>query len=408
MPDIYTVELDGKRFDLQGDHPPTEEEARAAIGPIGDHYTGPDTFMGGALRSLGQTAADTATNIGKGALSAIDPRTYLNAARSKRDTEAAYGDRLHAGDLSGQHPAGASPDVSELGRTLTTPEGGGQAIGQLLTGLLLPRAVNKAGGMLRTIAPKAMDMGLQRTQADRLDFPNTPQRLVDERIIPHGTNVQEALSATEGKINSEARAFDQPNLIGPGAPLPPSPADPRAMAQTAQQFATKTGHVTGLGNVAGPEAAEIKSLGREYLDQNTRPRGLQETIAQKRAYQQRATYPNKPNAPESSNNAMNFNKGMAGANRAEAIRMNPALADDLAKEQDLIGADTAVQKMNAKSTPLSTGGMIKTGLLLRNPTVMGGAAIGMNELGRGMQSLPDLIQAALLAQMTAPHTEPTR
>ena len=69
----YTVELDGKQYDIEGDRPPTEEEAREAIGSyspqktalenrpsaMADLIKNPTTMehpVGSALRTLGGAA----------------------------------------------------------------------------------------------------------------------------------------------------------------------------------------------------------------------------------------------------------------------------------------------------------------------------------------------------------------
>jgi hypothetical protein len=80
--------------------------------------------------------------------------------------------------------------------------------------------------------------------------------------------------------------------------------------------------------------------------------------------------------------------------------MDPSLEGDLSKEQDLLGALTAIEKMGAKSTPLSTVGTAKTVLGLRNPTIMGGAGIALDRTGNALQGLsPEVVRAALLDLM---------
>lgn len=357
----------------------------------------PTTFGEGFTQSLKKTASDTGTGILQGAKNAINPRNILSGLR---DTASVLGDPsaiLRAGYEQGR--AGL-PGL----RTLSQPQEGGQAIGGLLTALAVPAAMKGTSAALRWAAPQAMDMGLQRTMADRLEFPNTPQRLVDEAIIPHGQNVQNALTATEQGVNAKTAAWDaahpNPHMIAVKGAQPPQ------MADQAAGFAVNEGKVAGLGNVPGPEDAEIARIKDQYLSQNTRPRNLSETVEQKRSYQSRARYNNRPNAPTQTNNELNFNKGIAAANRTEAIRMEPSIGPDLAKEQDLLGALSAVQKMGAKSTPLSTIGTAKTLLGLRNPTIMGSSAIALDRTGQALQGLsPELVRAALLDLMRSHQPE---
>jgi hypothetical protein len=264
-----------------------------------------------------------------------------------------------------------------------------------------------AGTVFKKLAPKVMDAGLWRSGAQRLDFPNTPQRLVDEGIVPRGTNVQKALTATEGDLQKATAAYDaaHPPVHGfPGA----GPVDPTQIATAARDFAHTEGKVGGLGNVPGPAAKELDALQQEYLAQNTRGRSLGETLDQKRAYQARASYPSRPNAPTQTSEQMNFNKGVAGANRDAAIRLDPSIEEALAKEQDLIGADVAQKTTAARGTPMTAVGVGRH--LLTSPTVMGGTAITLDRLGRALtnKATPAAIRATLLALMAShPSTQET-
>ena len=338
--------------------------------------------MGGAfLRTVGNT---------------LNPMSYMRAAQAKDAADFEPLDQRMARERAqGEADPYGAGTATDTMRHLATPEGAGAVLGNVATAALVPMAVRAGGRLIMKAAGPMMDMGLQRTSAERLKFPNAPQRLVDEGIVPRGQNVQRALTATEQKVQAEAAAFDAAN---PGGAV-----DPNLIAGSANNFAHTEGKVGGLGNVPGQEAAEIDALMQEYLTQNTRPRTLGETIDQKRAYQARASYSSRPNAPTVTNNRLNFNEGVADANRSEAIRHNPALEADLAKEQDLLGALTAQKFLESKSMPLSTVGTLKTLVGLRNPTVMGTAAIATDRLGRGMQVLAPAVRAALLARLMASH-----
>lgn len=297
---------------------------------------------------------------------------------------------------------------------------------------------------LRRIAPKVMDTALWRTRAQRLEFPNTPQRLVDEAILPKEANIQNQLTNTETKIKTDVRAFDrqrpvvrgllpeatkevpiqtpegaspaslgpnngldatdwpveqqgtirQPMQSPPGRGAPPNMVDPAALARQARDFAWKEGKVADLGDVPGEDAAAIGAAERQYLSENTRPRNLEETVDQKRAYAQRSKYNNQPNAKPSPNSHANFDKGIAAANRDAAIKLQPSLEADLSREQDLIGAKTAMGYTDNRGTPLLAGGIVRHALL--RPTILGGGAIALDRLGRLMAN-PASARAALLA-----------
>lgn len=264
---------------------------------------------------------------------------------------------------------------------------------------LIEGATAGLGKAFRWAAPKAMEQGLRRTAADKLKFPLAPKRLVDEGILPREKGVQSALKKTEDTVQSEAAAYDAANPI--------ARVDPDSLADEGRAFAFTAGKLGGLGNKPGPESAELDALADRYLAQNTRTRSLGETIDQKRSYQARSKYSARPNAPTVTNNELNFNEGVAGANRAAAIKINPKLEGDLSKEQDLIGALEAIQKANAKGGSSTSIGTLKSLLLLNNPTAMGLGALGADRAGRALQSplSPAAIRSMLIAMLSAQPNE---
>ena len=247
-------------------------------------------------------------------------------------------------------------------------------------------AMRGAGLALRRSAPTVMEWGLQRSRAAKQDFPNAASRLVNDGVLPTERRIGSALNRTESKINADAAAFDARNPIGR--------VDPDTIAANARDFAFREGRVGGLGNVAGPESAELAALEQRYLGQNTRTRNLGETIEQKRAYASRSRYNNRPNAPTVTNNEINFNKGVAAENRKAAVQLNPALAEDLAREQDLIGALAAVQNRADSGMPNSLLGALKNVVL--RPTPLGLGAMGVDRAGRALQAVDPAVIRALL------------
>jgi hypothetical protein len=363
---IYTVEIDGKQYVLEGDHPPTEAEARAAIGSAPAEKSGPDwdyaPTLGGMVGGIGGLLLG-------GPMGAV------------------------AGATAGGAIGGAAKTYMQSPDSET--RGADTAIGGAVEGIkqgALEAGPQMISGLLRKAAPHAMDMGLQRTPTDRLNFPNTPKRLVDEGIIPTGDRPQKALSATEGQVQARTTAYD--------AAHPVNRIDPDAMAQEARTSAYGEGKLGGLGDQPGPEDAELNRLVEEYLKQNTRTRSLGETVQQKRSYQARSKYSNRPNAPTQTSNELNFNAGIADANRSAAIKADPSLEGLLAKEQDLIGGVQAAKLRSAKSIPLETMGTVGAlgrAVGLRNPTVMGGGSILMDRLGKAGQLSPAMMRAVQLA-----------
>lgn len=276
--------------------------------------------------------------------------------------------------------------------------GDSRTTGRVAGSFLVGPVLGETGGVLRKTAPAMMDSGLQRTMSQRLEFPNASQRLVDEGLVPRGTNVQRALDATEGQVNATATAHD--------AAHPIYRVDPDTIAQQARDFAHREGKVGGLGNVPGPEVTDLDALVKDYLGRNTRTRSLTETIDQKRAYGARSRYNSRPNAPTQTNEAANFNKGVTRANRQAAIEASQELEALLAKEQDLLGALAAQAEREAKGAPPTTLGAAKSLTGVRNPTVMGGAAIATDRAGQALQAIdPMAVKAALLRLMVSHEQE---
>ena len=176
--------------------------------------------------------------------------------------------------------------------------------------------------------------------------------------------------------------------------------DPFKVADDARSFAFREGKMGGLGDKAGPEVVNLDAARDQYLKQNTRPRSLQETIEQKRSYQARSRYNNRPNAPTQTNESALFDKGVAAANRSEAIRLLPSLEGDLSKEQDLLGALTALQTRSKNGMPNTLIGATKH--IVLQPSAMGAAAVGMDKAGKGLQRLSAAqIRAAFNALLAA-------
>lgn len=388
MPDRI-VRVDGVEHHFPADA--TDAEISSALNGTGASAE-PDTYAGGFIKGLKDYGADVATRAG-GAFAHSFNIPALMAEKQAGDTQDAT--EMQQMVASGHGTPRQPWTVGTLKRAAQNtvdqaPELAGGLAGAYVTGKL----VNLAGKGMETLAPKVMDTGLWRSGAQRMDFPNTPQRLIDEGIVPTTEQVQKALTQTEGQVNAQAA-----QQSGPWSRR----VLPSKMADQAADFATTEGKVPGLGDTPGPEAMDVARAKAGYLSQNTRARDLPETIAQKRSYQARTSYNPRPNAPVQTNESVNFNKGIAAANRAAAIRMDPSLEGLLSKEQDLMGADQALAYTNARSTPTTMTGIMRHAVM--HPAPMGSAAISLDRIG-GALSNPALLKAALLAKLLGQSEEP--
>lgn len=227
---------------------------------------------------------------------------------------------------------------------------------------------------------------------------------VERRMLPDLPEQKQFLGSPMGGARADVvkgpGAVIQPMGPTPGPGAPPTMVDPRRIVSSAERFAETEGKLKGLGKVPGKENEELSDLAIEYLRQNPDPLTLGETIAQKRAYAARSKYSGRANAPVQTSGQINFNKGIAGAAREEAVKLKPELEPMLSKEQDLIGALDAAQVAAVKPFSFSPIGLGKAAIGLRSPTIAGGGAILMDRLGRTIgPALPPLVRMALIKQM---------
>jgi hypothetical protein len=124
-------------FAVQGDDP----FAAFAEGkpPKTTYANEPTTYGEGFKKSLTNTAMRTGGGILSGAARMLDPRTYLSSdgIEHERMRAEASGERAPSTDYG-------MGDVRAMGQSLTTPEGGGEAIGSLLMGMTGPRLMTGA------------------------------------------------------------------------------------------------------------------------------------------------------------------------------------------------------------------------------------------------------------------------
>jgi hypothetical protein len=175
---IYTVEIDGKQYDLEGDHPPTEAEARAAIGsPSTPEPQQPNVFQQDLGTSIGQAAIGGLKelgNLGIGVLhmatqSPIKTLSEATEARrallKKAETAPTVSERF-AYNVTGRIPF-LGPAIAQVGEQIGTgdPETMGRGLmngAVLAQGLPSVRAAE--GAALRSAVPAAVQTA--RSAAD--------------------------------------------------------------------------------------------------------------------------------------------------------------------------------------------------------------------------------------------------
>lgn len=387
----------------------------------------PGTYAGGFMKSVKQTAAETGSGMIRGALRMIDPRTYLEADQAKRaETQRLVRESQQHPDQF-PHDVPSAPIVGQLrkmGETLSTPAGGGEAIGGLLTGLALPPVAKGVGRGLQKLAPSVYEMGLNRLPAMKTEFPNAAQRGIQEGIIPTQSRVQQVLNTAEQQTLRPVRAYDAANPPG---------IDPLIIAAKAGGSAIDGGKLLDRG-IRQPALNEVNDLTGQFNAENAVPMTAERVLDLKRAEQGLANpaYRAAEKGRPVGDVEQLWHKGTGSAAREELINKVPETEAALGREQDLIGllqgaerganGPSALRHMISLMTG-STGiasGHPFTGIAtataneaMRNPVVMGSAGIGLDRLG-GLLANPQMsqaIRAALIARLLGlPNTrdEPKR
>lgn len=199
-------------------------QARTPAAPSGDTYTGPDTYWGGFGQSVKDTVSRTGGGIIRGALKSIDPREYYRADQEAIASQAHLADQA-TGKEAIPHdftPEKLRVKALDIGRTLSTPEGGGEMIGGLATGLLLPKAAG------------AVESGMKRGSL----------RLMQSALKPTETLVKARKGAGFGSKEAIAQAvLDEGRIVSPGAAVKAQTAldATDAAAHTAIQQGTGAG-----------------------------------------------------------------------------------------------------------------------------------------------------------------------
>lgn len=135
--DDEITQLVAEKFGKPGG--PNSALARANATPL----TEPTTFEEGSRQSLLDTASRTGGGIVRGVGHMLNPMTYLSPSgdEHERMRAEATGERAPSTDYG-------MSDVRDMGATLSTPEGGGEAIGSLLAGLAGPRLMTKGAAKI--------------------------------------------------------------------------------------------------------------------------------------------------------------------------------------------------------------------------------------------------------------------
>lgn len=240
---IYTVEIDGKQYDLEGDHPPSEAEARGAIGattpkqatappaaatagmmkpntPNDSTFPTPDQLLNKWQESpalVARGARDvTRGNIAKGGNEMLGgaatftapvtiPATLGAAALAPVATAVGVGSGLLGGAASGAtaRKLGATPDQADLAQNL----------GGIAAGGLAARAYNNGPGIiegLRRIGGVSTARAGQNIQASMNGAANSPIDLSAVRPALEEAQAKAAYLGSRKAINTLVKRVADP------------------------------------------------------------------------------------------------------------------------------------------------------------------------------------------------------
>jgi hypothetical protein len=174
-------------------------QAAPAKAPPSTFADEPTTYGEGFRKSLADTAMRTGGGILSGAARMLDPRTYLSSdgVEHERMRAEATGERAPSTDYG-------MGDVRAMGESLTTPEGGGEAIGSLLMGRILSAGAEglKAGVSKVPIVGAPISAGARAaSKAWNASAPAAEAaplaEIAAEPAVMHGPTPKPKLSASE-------------------------------------------------------------------------------------------------------------------------------------------------------------------------------------------------------------------
>jgi hypothetical protein len=239
----YQVTLDGKTFVVEGDRPPSEDEARQAFAayqppkaePAKPEERSVSGFLGNVASSGGKFIKDTITGLPEAAKMAAtgwgmvtDPLNHTkdfeslreNAPRIMSAAGAAlknrYGGVQQIKDTLYNDPVGVASDISTVMMPAKAGLNGGGFTKLANIAGTVGEATNPAkylvgmpGKALKAAATPLYEAGLSRTPTMRADFPNAAARGVSEGVIPTPSRVQSVLTAAEEKLTGKVAAHDR-------------------------------------------------------------------------------------------------------------------------------------------------------------------------------------------------------
>lgn len=362
MPD-YEVTLDGRRFVLTGDHPPTEDEARSAIGikPVASHEQAkaPERTWADTAKDLLPTAGGVAGGVIGGAAGPV-------GAVAGAGLGGMWGEAMRKGlsPDTGQSVPEAAGDVAAQGAIQAGSEVGGRVIGAGL----------KAG------AGRLYQSALKPTMAARAEYPNLVKTGLAEAIpVSKGGAEKAAGLVTKSKGAADTLVSDRQTFLqrlGPQA----ATIDPK---QAVGGITKAVQDVQELP-VARPQMQAIGDYGRAYIREHPQPISLTDAQSSIRATDRfynsayRATM-DRGNPVTAGNTAAAL--GINDETRALLRARVPGLVEQNANTSALHGVQEAVER---RTSGLGNNNVV--GMHHAISGVLGGGAAAIGGRDKGLET----------------------
>lgn len=380
MPD-YEVTLDGKRFVLTGDHPPTEAEARAVIGgikPVPSHEpTQPKGDMpgssllpaaGGIAGSMagGPVGAAIGGAAGEGYRQLVNHATEIpgairDVARNLVSEPSATLQGFGQGAVEGAENAGLQ------GAGQAAADVGGRVAGRLLTkgASRLYQSALKPSVTMRAQYPTLVETGLKNA-------------------IPVSSGGAEQAAELAGRSMNKADALVAARQNGVLQRLPNGAAiDPREIYANAMSKGAAKGNDLAVGRAGFQKA--VGDAGEQFLAENPNPIDLTTAQAQVRTgdrFLNKAYRAALDRGDTIASGDLSGKLAVNDATRAALRNRVPGLADQNAETQALQGVRKAVERRVGNIGNLSPVGMQRA----LNAGIAGGTGV-LGGKDRGLQTL---------------------
>lgn len=374
----YRIELsDGRKFEVEADAPPSEQDVLAAIGK---QPTQPATQQAAPAElpfsRIGKFVINTIKNhpVQAGAMAASTAAAPFTGGMSLLPQLAAIGGASALGAGAGQLASGKTPDLGTMAK-----EGALGAVGQGIG-----RGVSAVAGK---VAPIIGKMVLSPTTRIQKEFPDVVQTFLKERI-PVG---QSAVAGARGMESAAAAQQMAQAAEAAGA----SPVGPREIVG---QFRGVRDEIVKRGENAAPEAAgQMKQLvdrAKELRRQGPKSVTRNQELKQSAQRDANKAFRAQDRGAQINDVGAELDKAVAVGRQKAAEARIPGIADQNKRTQSLMGLEGALEDAEMRNAGMVSWNPAHI-LRALAPGTTSHAVFGLNRVAQA--PLPGGARTALLA-----------